>query len=220
MALGQADIGKVITAARLQKFAPEISAAISAALVSDCPGIFAANGIDTPVLIAHFFAQVKKETGGLHRLDENMNYTTLAALRAPWKKFRQMTDAECKPYLKNPEKLANFIYAGRNGNGDEASKDGWNYRGSGLIQVTGRDNFKAAGDAIKIDIVDDPESVRAPGSCVKIAVAYWTNRKINDVAADSDAGVDAVTKRVNPGETAAGKADRRAFYTSARKIFT
>jgi len=220
MALSETDIAKVITAARLKSFASGISSDISAALVRDCPAIFAANGVNTVVRIAHFFAQVGKETGGLKRLDENMNYTTLKALRAPFKAFRKMPDAEAKLFLKNPKKLANFVYANRNGNGNEASGDGFTYRGSGLIQVTGRGNFKSVGNEIKVDLVDDPESARSPKSCVKIAVAFWTTRKINTVAdADTKTAVDAVTKRVNPFETGKGREERRDLFAKARKIF-
>jgi predicted chitinase len=220
MALSESDIAKLITPAALKKMAPAISAGISAALVRDCPKVFAANGIDSVVRIRHFFAQVTKETGGLKRLDENMFYTTLKALRAPFKAFRTMSDAEASGFLKNPKKLANFVYAKRNGNGDVASGDGFTYRGSGLIQVTGRGNYKTVGDLIKIDLVAKPDLARSEDSCVQVAVAYWTARKINSVAdADTLAAVDAVTARVNPGETGKGKLERRELFKRARAAF-
>jgi predicted chitinase len=224
VALTEAEISKLITTAKLKKFAQDIKASIAAALVRDCPKTFAENGLNTPVHIAHFFAQVGKETGGLRRLDENMNYTTLKALRAPFRKFREMSDAKASTFLRNPKKLGNFIYANKNGNRNEASGDGFNFRGSGLIQLTGRGNFKKAAkeieDEVDFDIVKDPELARSEGACVRIAVAFWTTREINKVAGtDSQAAVDKVTAKVNPGEPAKGKQDRRDLFKKARTIF-
>ena len=147
-----------------------------------------------------------RETGGLKRLDQNLFYTSSDRLRTIWKKFREMPEEQLQTYCKNPQKLANFIYAGRNGNGDEASGDGWAYRGSGLIQLTGRGNFKKVGDQSGYPIVDDPELVRDEGTCVEIAVGYWKCCAMNDLAIeDTQAAVDLVTKRVNPGEDEGGQ---------------
>src|SRR5271154_3360521 len=106
------------------------------------PSALPAAGLADPVRISHFFAQIATETGGLRRLDENLNYTTVKRLRDIFSsKFK--TDDSAKGYIRNPEKLANFVYAGRNGNSKPG--DGWQYRGSGLIQITGRDNFDKIG---------------------------------------------------------------------------
>jgi putative chitinase len=219
MALTEAQIANLITAKRLKSFAPGIKPSISAAIVRDCPKIFFDNAIHTPIRIAHFFAQILKETGGLTRLDENLHYTTIKRLRQMFSRFKPLSDAEVKTYLKAPERLANFVYSGRNGNGDVASGDGWTYRGSGLIQLTGRGNYEAAAKETGLDLEGNPDLARSEDSCVAVAVAFWTVRKINNVVKDSGAGVDAVTKRVNPGENAAGKKERRDNYARARKIF-
>ena len=221
MALSQAEIAEVITLEALQELAPNAKPSILKALVADCPRVFSQYGIDAHVKIWHFFGQIMRETAGLKRLDENLFYTSADRLRTIWKKFRDMPEDELQTYCKNPQRLANFVYAGRNGNGDEASGDGWAYRGSGLIQLTGRGNFKRVGDQIGYPIVDDPELVRDEGTCVEIAVAYWKCCAMNDVAIeDTQAAVDLVTARVNPGEDASGKAERRAYFEQAQQILT
>jgi putative chitinase len=219
MALNEQQIAALITQDRLKAFAPSIKASIAAALVRDCPRVFSDKQIDTPVRVAHFFAQISRETGGLKRLDENLSYTTISRLRAMFSKFKTMSDAEVSTYLKKPERLANLVYANRIGNGNEASGDGWAYRGSGLIQLTGRGNFKKAGEEIGIDIENNPDLVRGEDSCVRVAVAYWTFRDINSVAADSEDGVNAVTKKINPNEAEDGRKERRDNYKRARQIF-
>jgi putative chitinase len=221
MSLTQAEIAKVVTLDALKELAPKAKPSLLQALVADCPRVFHQYGIDAHVKIWHFFGQIMRETGGLKRLDEDLYYTKPDRLRQIWKKFREMPEDELQTYLKNPQRLANFIYAGRNGNGDEASGDGWAYRGSGLIQLTGRGNFKKVGGQIGYPIVEDPALVREEGTCVEIAVAYWKCCAMNDVAIeDSGSAVDLVTKRVNPGEDEGGRAERRAFFDRAQQIMT
>lgn len=220
MALSQAEIGEVITLHALRELAPDGKLSILKTLVADCPRVFHQYGIDSHVKIWHFFGQIMRETGGLKRLDENLYYTRPERLREIWRKFREMPEEELATYLRAPERLANFVYAGRNGNGDEASGDGWAYRGSGLIQLTGRGNFKRIGDEIGYPIVDDPELVRDEGTCVEIAVGYWKCRRMDEVAIeDTPEAVNQVTTRVNPGEDASGRAERWAFFAQAQQIF-
>jgi predicted chitinase len=218
--LDSAEIAALLTPQTLKKIAPNIRAAISKTISSDGPGVFANANIDTLVRIAHFFAQILKETGGLKRLDENLTYTTARRIRAVWpSRFR--TEAAAQRYVRKPVELANFVYANKNGNGSVASGDGWTYRGSGLIQLTGRGNFRAVGESIGLDdqLVDFPDQVREPDSATKIAVAYWTVRDINRVAdGATGADVDKVTRLVNPYESTAGKRERQENFEHALRV--
>jgi hypothetical protein len=131
------------------------------------------------------------------------------------RKFK--TAASAAPYAHNPEKLANFVYAGINGNTEPG--DGWRYRGSGLIQLTGRGNFVAVGKLVGLDLVGDPELARHADSALEIALGYWTKHNINSVAdTASDAAVKAVTKLINPALV--GLADRQAYFRKAIKVFS
>jgi hypothetical protein len=120
--------------------------------------------------------------------------------------------------VRKPEALANFVYANRNGNGGVASGDGWRYRGSGLIQLTGKGNFRAVGESIGLGdhLVDFPNQVREPGSAVKIAVGYWTVRNINAVAdGERPADVNKVTTLVNRYDSADGRRERKNNFEHA-----
>src|SRR5688572_5216436 len=98
----------------------------------------ARGGIDTPLRRAHFLAQVAHESGGFKRLVENLNYSADALVRTWPSRFDAAT---AKQYARQPERIANKVYAGRLGNGDETSGDGWRYRGRGYIQLTGQVNY-------------------------------------------------------------------------------
>src|SRR5713226_4099532 len=109
---------------------------------------------------AAFLAQIAHESAELCSLTENLSYSA-ARLMSVWPK-RFPTVAAAQQYERNPEKLANFVYASRLGNGDENSGDGWRYRGRGLIQVTGRGNYCAAGTALDLALEDDPDQLAQP----------------------------------------------------------
>ena len=104
--------------------------------------------ITTPSRMAAFLAQLAHESGQLTRLTENLNYSAKRLTQVWPNRFQTLEKAA--PYEKKPEKLANYIYAKRLGNGDEASGDGWSYRGRGPIQLTGRGNYRAAGQGLSL----------------------------------------------------------------------
>src|ERR1041385_1279298 len=106
--------------------------------------------IDTPLRKAAFLAQVAYESSELRRLVENLNYSA-AGLRSTWPK-RFPSDALARAYARQPERIANYVYANRLGNGDVASGDGWRFRGRGLLQVTGRSNYTAVGAALGLPL--------------------------------------------------------------------
>jgi putative chitinase len=102
-----------------------------------------------------------------------------------------------QPYHRNPEKIANKVYADRMGNGDEASGDGFKYRGRGLIQLTGKDNYKACGDALNVDLVENPDLVSSPQYAALSAGWFWDKNKLNQFADAND--MTTLTKRINGG---------------------
>lgn len=150
--------------------------------------------ITTPLRIAHFLAQTAHESAGYTALVENLNYGA-PGLLATWpKRF----DAErAAAYARQPEKIANYVYADRMGNGPEASGDGWRFRGRGILQLTGRATYRAAGEALGFDLEAEPELLATPRLAALAAGWYWAARGINALCDRDD--VIAVTEAVNGG---------------------
>lgn len=111
--------------------------------------------IDTPARVAAFLAQIAQESGQLNKLVENLNYSAKRLMEVWPNRFPDMDKAN--RYANNPEKLANYVYASRLGNGNEASGDGWAYRGRGLIQITGRGNYRSVASALGLPLEAQPE---------------------------------------------------------------
>jgi len=163
--------------------------------------------INTPARVAMFLAQLAHESAGFAITEESLFYRSADRLRAVWpSRFSSKSDAELAPLLKNPHGLASLVYAGRMGNGDVASADGWNYRGRGLIQLTGLDNHRAASIALGIDFVVDPDSVADPDNAARVAAWFWQENGCNELADASD--YLAITRRINGGTN--GQQDRFA----------
>lgn len=153
-------------------------------------------GITTPERISAFLGQIAHESAELTRLEENLNYSA-ERLVAVWpKRFpNAQAAAGC---ARNPEALANRVYANRMGNGDEASGDGWRYRGRGPIQLTGRDNYYSFGVVTGLPLLEQPDDVASvPAVGCRVACAFWKARGLNDLADKGDHA--AITKRVNGG---------------------
>lgn len=177
-------------------------------------------GINTPLRLAAFLSQVGHESAGLSATAESFNYG-VAGLGAT---FRRMTPALASTLGRQPgekvvplerqQRIANIVYASQYGNGDAASGDGWAYRGSGLIQLTFHDNYKAFGDAIHLDLVGTPDKLRAdPALCALSAGWFWQTNGCNTLA---DAGsFDSITRRIN--KAMAGADQRRALYAAAKR---
>ena len=164
--------------------------------------------INTPKRAAAFLAQAAHESIGFTRLQENLSYSTPERLMEVFKgRFTGLADAA--QYLRQPEKLANRVYANRLGNGDTASGDGWKYRGRGLFQLTGRANYMAAGDALGTDYKANPDLVAEPPDAAFTAAWYWAVGNLNAMA---DVGqIDVITRRIN-GPAMLGADERRALY--------
>lgn len=169
--------------------------------------------ITTKLRLCHFLAQILHESGNLRYKSENLNYSA-KALRSVFGKYFK-TDAMANEYARKPEKIANKVYANRMGNGDEASGDGWKYRGRGLIQLTGKNNYKACGEALGIDLLKMPDLITSdPYICVKSACWFWNKNGLNTFADNDD--VKTITKRINGGFN--GLDDRTNLLKKAKNI--
>ena len=169
-------------------------------------------GIVSELRLAHFLAQTATETQGYKYLVENLNYTA-AGLMAVWPNTFP-TGKSTKGYVNNPEALALKVYSNRMGNGPPASGDGWDFRGRGLIQLTGRNNYTAREAEAEVPLLTIPDLAADPGMSVRLACLYWTSREING-AADADDPVK-VRKLVNGGSN--GLDDAKIHLARARKV--
>lgn len=167
--------------------------------------------ISTPQRIAAFLAQIGHESGSLKFIKENLNYSAQGLTKTFPKYF---TPELANQYQRNPEAIANRVYANRMGNGPEESGDGWAFRGRGLIQVTGRTNYQACGDFLGVDLIADPSYLESPEGAARSAGWYWTSRNLNALA---DAGdMKQITKKINGGFI--GLEDRLKHYHHALEV--
>jgi putative chitinase len=149
---------------------------------------------------AHFFAQTAHESGNFKAFSENLNYGA-KGLRGIFGKYFP-TDALARAYERQPQKIANRVYANRMGNGDEASGDGWKYRGRGPLQLTGKNNYRAFGKYIgrEQEILDNPDLV-ATELGFESALWFFDANKLWSICDQgiNDAAILALTKRINGG---------------------
>lgn len=167
--------------------------------------------INTPKRAAAFLSQVGHESGRLAFVVENLNYSADALLRVFPKYF---TKVDAVAYARNPAKIASRVYASRMGNGNEASGDGFRYRGRGLIQITGKSNYSACGKAIGFDLVGTPEYASSPNGACSTAGWFWDSNGLNALADKGD--IVGVSKRVNGGTN--GLEDRQELYIRALAV--
>lgn len=144
---------------------------------------------------AGFIGQCGHESGNFRVLEENLNYAAERLVKIWPRRFQTIEAAQ--PYHRNPRKIANKVYASRMGNRDEASGDGWRFRGSGWVQLTGHDNFYHFGKAMGEDFVLNPDMVRTPFYAAQSAGWFWSTHKCNDLAEAGD--WTALTKKINGG---------------------
>jgi len=167
--------------------------------------------ITTSNRIAAFIAQTAHESGGYTALHENLNYWAESLCRV-WPHYFNSENAN--DYAHQPEKIANRAYAGRMGNGDEASGDGWKYCGRGLIQLTGKSNYQAFADSIQTDINQIPDFLQTFEGAIQSACWFWENNNLNHWA---DAGdIEKMTQIINGGQL--GIDDRKSRYNHALQI--
>lgn len=178
-------------------------------VIDQIPDTAARFGITTPLRLAHFLAQCGHESGGFRAVQENLNYSAKGLCGIFRKYFPSVTVA--MQYERKPEKIANKVYANRMGNRNEASGDGWKFRGRGYIQLTGTENYKSFDATVPEDIIANPDLVATKYPLASAAFFFKKNNlwAICDRGASPDV-VTAVTKRVNGGTI--GLADRQKHF--------
>ena len=168
--------------------------------------------INTEQRVAAFLAQTSHESGGYTMLTENLNYraATLAACwpnrfaeLGPNKKPKRDAKGALIPTKvalsieKKPELIANMVYSSRMGNGPPQSGEGWKYRGRGLKQLTGKDNYRRCGDALNLDLVNNPDLLLEPMPAARSAGWFWKVNNLSPLADASD--IKGMTKKINGG---------------------
>ena len=176
------------------------------------------HGIDTPLRAAHFLAQVAHESGTFKFKSENLNYSKESLVKVFPKYF---TAASAEAYHRQPEKIANRVYANRMGNGDEKSGDGWKFKGRGYIQLTGKNNYKQFSEDIKDNkVYDNPDIVADDEYAGLSAIWFWNKNGLNKIADTDNLRDDKtlikLTLRVNGGTH--GLADRLERFNNYKKI--
>jgi putative chitinase len=136
-------------------------------------------GIDGPKRTAAFLAQALHESENLTRMEENLFYSTPERIRQVFPS-RVKTLDDAKTLTRNPQALANRVYAGRLGNGDEQSGEGWKYRGRGIFQLTGKTNYDMASRELGIDYGNNPDLVAMPVHACLTAANFWVSRGCNE----------------------------------------
>lgn len=184
--------------------------------------------INTSQRIAGFLAQTSHESGGYTLLEENLKYKA-ATLAACWSNRFAELDANKKPkkdakgaliptkvahsIAGKPELIANLVYSSRMGNGAPQTGEGWLYRGRGAKQLTGKDNYRRCGDALGLDLINNPDLLLQPVPAARSAGWFWKTNKLSDYA---DAGdIKGMTKKINGGYI--GLEKRQALYDAIIK---
>jgi len=183
-------------------------------------------GIITPLRLSHWLAQLAHESTEFTRLEEDLNYRSAARLAAVWptrfwvpdekQPIRPASLLDAREYVRSPEKLANEVYASRNGNGPPASNDGWVFRGGGPPQLTGRENYRRAGEALGLLLEQNPDLARRDIR-VGARVAAWFFAKYKTLLPLADRNdLKGVTRRFNGGLT--GLNDREWYLNRFMQI--
>ena len=173
-------------------------------VLAQIPSVMEKFKIDTPLELAHFLAQCGHESGNFKAVSENLNYSADGLKKIFPKYFPGNLN---ESYARKPEAIASRVYASRMGNGDEASKEGFKFRGRGYIQLTGKANYAEFDKFVEDDIIANPDLVATKYPLLS-AAWFFSKNKLNEIASKGadDATVTAVTKRVNGGTI--GLADR------------
>lgn len=163
---------------------------------------------------AAFLAQCGHESGQYRVVVENLSYSK-EGLRKTFGKYFP-TDELAAQYARQPWKIGSRVYANRMGNGDEASGEGFKFRGRGLIQLTGKDNYVKCGADLNRDLVSDPTYLETPEGAVKSALWFWNKNSLNTYADVED--IRGMTKRINGGYN--GLDERIAYYEKAKNVLS
>ena len=205
----------IITEGQLRAFLPSVPAV--AAWTTALNAAMTRFEINSGARAAAFLAQVAHESLEFRRLSENLSYTAKRLMEV-WP-IRFPTLERAQPYERQPERLANFVYAKRLGNGDEGSADGWRFRGRGLLQITGRGNYRASGKALGLALEESPQLLETPEVAALAAAQFWQSRGLNELADDrndDDDDEDFVTITVTINGGRVGLPARRAYWQRAQ----
>ena len=172
--------------------------------------VFVKYDLDTSKRQAAFIGQCAVESANFTRLQENLNYSAQRLTQVWPSRFPNINMAES--YAHSPEKLADFVYAGRMGNLQDG--DGWKFHGRGLIQLTGRENYANCGSGVGVDLIDNPDLLLTPKYAVLSAGWFWNKKGLNALADTQEYG--AMTRRINGGLT--GLDERIAKITKALQV--
>jgi putative chitinase len=178
-------------------------------------GVLPQYEIDTPNRVAAFVAQCGHESAGFTVLQENLNYSA-DGLRKIFGKYFPTAEL-AKQYARKPEMIANRVYGNRMGNGDEDSGDGYKYRGRGIVQITGKNNYSKCSIALFEDesnLLEDPDLLLEPHYAMHSACWFWNASRLNALADSGD--IKTMTKRINGGYI--GLEDRIAHYNHALEV--
>lgn len=170
--------------------------------------------IDTPKRVAAFMAQCGHESGGFTLMQENLNYSA-KGLRGTFGKYFP-NDEVAKLYERKPQMIANRVYANRMGNGDEASGEGWYFRGRGIVQITGKNNYTKCSQSLFESnvLVENPDLLLETEYAIHSACWFWSAARLNELADIGD--IKTMTKRINGGYI--GLEDRINHYNHAIDI--
>jgi putative chitinase len=172
--------------------------------------------IDTPKRVAAFMAQCGHESGGFTVMQENLNYSA-KGLRGIFGKYFPNDDI-AKQYERKPEKIANRVYGNRMGNGPEESGEGWYFRGRGIVQITGKNNYTKCSQSLFESnvLVENPDLLLETEYAIHSACWFWSAARLNELADVGD--IKTMTKRINGGFI--GLEDRINHYNHAIEILT
>jgi len=199
----------MITRELLEKIAPRTKNEVLDKFVEPLNSLGEKYGIlENNKRVASFLAQIAHESGGFNFTKENLNYSE-NALNAVFGKY--FKDVDAADYARQPEKIASRVYADRMGNGDEESGDGWKYRGRGLIQLTGKNNYSKFAEDNDMSLEEVVDYLETDEGAVASAVWFWDTNNLNRYADDDD--FVGLTKRINGGTN--GLEDRQHHYEVA-----
>lgn len=204
----------MITAEQLSRTMPTLGDKRAAELAPHLAAALSEFKIEPGVELAMLLAQLGHESIDLKRWEEGLHYTTAERICAVFGKRRFPDLASAQPFVGQPTALANYAYAGMNGNGGAASGDGWLFRGRGPVQTTGRANYRATGAALKVPLEHFPDQLLNPSVGFRAACWFWTSKGCPAPARKGD--VLAVTKIINGGTN--GLDDRKARFERACKV--
>lgn len=203
----------MIALAQLQELYPRARTGYLPVFAATAHDLFEEFGIAHTANRLHFFlAQIGHESGGLSSVEEGLSYGAERIMQVWPSRFPTLASAQA--FARSPEKLGNFVYANRLGNGAPATGDGFRYRGRGYIQITGKDSYKQVGARAGLDLVAKPESAAAPDEALRVACAFWRWKDLNALCDTGD--FTKVTKRINGGTV--GLPDRLAWLEKVRRV--